>query len=416
MPAAGRGAVLAGSVAARQRRVALSETSHACPTDLVATWPQSLAPLRIGGATIRNRLGLGPINSALFEDDGSISDLHLEFYDRLAHEGLGLLYVGGVAVCAPGRSNRGSLVLDSRVRSYGIARVAEVCHRAGAALVVQLMHAGRQTRSAETGHAISAPSAIPCPVVGELPRALSRDEIQLICRRFGEAAALAEEAGADLVEIHGAHGYLVGGFLSPYSNLRRDDYRAIVGGHSRFLAELLDEVARRTSLPIGLRVSVVENVAGGLRLEDLVRTLRQVDGGLAFLSVSGGVYVREHDVIISSRRLRHLLWERQAAALRRSFAIPVLLAGNAHGLGEVERIVAEGSADAVLMVRALLADPGLLSKWLAGRARDVRACTDCQLCKYHSRGQPHVFCPLKPELVAIRRHWLRSARRRGLPT
>jgi hypothetical protein len=69
-------------------------------------------------------------------------------------------------------------------------------------------------------------------------------------------------------------------------------------------------------------VSVVENVKGGLRLEDLVRTLRRVDGGLAFLSVSGGVYVRDHDVIIPSRRLQHLLWERQAAALRRS-----LLAG-----------------------------------------------------------------------------------------
>jgi 2,4-dienoyl-CoA reductase-like NADH-dependent reductase (Old Yellow Enzyme family) len=201
----------------------------------VATWPQTLAPLRIGGAIIRNRLGLGPINSSLFDDDGSISDLHLEFYDRMARERLGLLYIGGVAVCAAGRSNRGSLVLDSRVRSNGIARVAEVCHQAGVALVVQLMHAGRQTRSAEIGHAISAPSAIPCPVVGELPRALSRDEIQMICRRFGEAAALAEEAGADLIEIHGAHGYLVGAFLSPYSNLRRDDYRAIAGASHGFL-------------------------------------------------------------------------------------------------------------------------------------------------------------------------------------
>lgn len=375
-------------------------------------WSGALVPLRIGKTTVRNRLGLGPINSALFDADGAISDLHLAFYQRFAREGLGLLYIGGVAVCEAGRSNRGSLALDRPGRSRGIARVAEACHRAGVALVVQLMHAGRQARSSEIGHPLTAASAIPCPVVGETPRALSRNEIATLYRQFGRAAALAEKAGADLVEIHGAHGYMVGGFLSPYSNLRVDEYRAAVGGRSLFLEQLLEEVGRRTTLPVGLRVSVVENVAGGLGVGDLASTIDQVRDALAFLSVSGGVYVRERDVIIPSRKLDHMLWERHAALLRRWLELPVLLGGNVHGLDEVEGIIARGSADAVLMVRALLSDPRLLSKWLLGRAAEVRPCTDCQLCKYHSRGQPHVFCPLNRELVAIHRHWLHAGNRR----
>ena len=375
-------------------------------------WRFSLAPLRLGPVATRNRLGLGPINSALFEHDGSICDLHLSFYARFAAEGLGLLYVGGVAVSEGGRSNRRSLVLDSGRRSSGLARVAALCRRAGAALVVQLMHAGRQTRSAEVGYQIVAPSAVACPVVGETPRALTRGEIAAVCHQFGRAAAVAEQAGADLLEIHAAHGYLVGAFLSPYSNLRDDGYGVEPGGRSRFLTELLEEMLRRTSLPLGLRVSVVENVSGGLRLDDLASTLGHVRDALAFLSVSGGVYVREHDVIIPGRDLDHMLWERQAALLRRWLGIPVLISGNFHGLDEVETVLARGSADAVLMVRSLLSDPRLLTKWLSGEDQDVRHCTDCKLCKYHSRGAPHVYCPLNEELVAIRRHWLKVENRR----
>jgi 2,4-dienoyl-CoA reductase-like NADH-dependent reductase (Old Yellow Enzyme family) len=75
-------------------------------------------------------------------------------------------------------------------------------------------------------------------------------------------------------------------------------------------------------------------------------------------------------------------------------------------------VLARGSADAVLMVRSLLSDPGLLSKWLSGQDREVQPCTDCRLCKYHSRGAPHVYCPLNSELVAVRRHWLKVDHRR----
>ena len=381
--------------------------------DWGAGWPHAMAPLRLGPVLVRNRVGLGPINSSLFETDGSISGLHLAFYTRLASEGLGLMYVGGVAVSEAGRSNRGSLALDRSQKSRGIARIVTACHREGVKLVVQLMHAGRQARSSEIGHPITAPSAIACPVVGECPRELTRSEIRSLHREFGRAAAIAEAAGTDLLEIHGAHGYMVGGFLSPYSNLRRDGYRAVVGGPSRFLVELLEEIHARTALPVGLRVSVVENVAGGLALEDLAATLSHVRDALAFLSVSAGVYVRERDVIIPSRSLGHLLWEREAALLRQWLAIPVFVGGNVHGLDEAERVVAAGRADAVLMVRALMSDPQLLSKWLGGQAHEVRSCIDCRLCKYHSRGQQHVYCPLNQELVAIHRHWLAAGNRGG---
>jgi 2,4-dienoyl-CoA reductase-like NADH-dependent reductase (Old Yellow Enzyme family) len=270
------------------------------------------------------------------------------------------------------------------------------------------MHSGRQAKSDEIGYPLVAASAIPCPVSGETPRELQRNEIHAIVQQFGVAAALAETAGADLIEIHGAHGYLVGGFLSPYSNSRTDEYRAVIGGESRFLRELLDEVRSCTSLPIGLRVSVVENVPGGLDIYSLLRTLSYAREDLAFLSVTGGVYVPEGDVIIPNRQSAHMLWREQAVLLRRSLALPVLLSGNFHTLDEIEATLTDNCADVVLMVRALLADPDFLQKYHAGKSHNVRACTNCNLCKYHTRREPHVYCPFNPDLIAIRRHWLRS--------
>ncbi len=372
------------------------------------TGPSALTPAKLGTVVLPNRLGLGPINSALFEPDGSISDLHFGFYERFVEEGLGLVYVGAVAVTQAGRSNSRSLVLDRPERSLGIRRIAEACRQSGTVLAVQLMHVGRQARSSEIGHETVAPSPLPCPVMDERPRELTPAEISRICRQFGEAAAIAEDAGAHLIEIHAAHGYLVGAFLSPYSNVRSDHYAATPGGRSRFLSELLDEVGRRTSLPIGLRVSVVENVDGGLRVEDLAGTLGHAREALAFLSVSGGVYVRERDVIIPSRDLGRMLWEAQAASLRQWLGVPVAISGNFHDLDEVDDVVRRRSADVVLMVRALLADPMLLRKWTAGRRSEVQPCIDCRLCKYHTRREPHVYCPFNTELVAIRRNWLRT--------
>jgi 2,4-dienoyl-CoA reductase-like NADH-dependent reductase (Old Yellow Enzyme family)/8-oxo-dGTP pyrophosphatase MutT (NUDIX family) len=332
-------------------------------------YSRSLSRLRLGDVQLRNRVGVGPINSSLFNGDGGISKLHLNFYSRLVNGGVGLLYVGGVAVSQAGRSNAGSLVLARPENTSGVTTLAELCRNAGATLAVQLMHSGRQARSAEIGHPLVAASAIPCPVMGEVPRELQSDEIQAICRQFGNAAALAETAGADLIEIHGAHGYLVGGFLSPYSNLRTDEYRAVIGGESRFLTELLAEVRSRTSLPVGLRISAVENVPGGLDIDSLLGTLSHAREELAFLSVTGGLYVPEGDVIIPNRQLAHMLWREQAALLRRSLALPVLLSGNFHTLDEIETTLADKCADAVLMVRTFLADPDFLKKYHAGQTQ-----------------------------------------------
>jgi 2,4-dienoyl-CoA reductase-like NADH-dependent reductase (Old Yellow Enzyme family)/8-oxo-dGTP pyrophosphatase MutT (NUDIX family) len=373
-------------------------------------YSRSLSRLCLGDVQLKNRVGVGPINSSLFNGDGSISELHLSFYSRFVSGGVGLLYVGGVAVSRAGRSNAGSLVLARPEDTRGVTTLAELCRNAGITLAVQLMHSGRQARSVEIGHPLVAASAIPCPVVGEVPRELQRDEIRAVCRQFGKAAALAETAGADLIEIHGAHGYLVGGFLSPYSNLRTDEYRAVIGGESRFLTELLTEVRSHTSLPVGLRISAVENVPGGLDIDALLGTLSYVREELAFLSVTGGVYVPEGDVIIPNRQLAHMLWREQAALLRRSLALPVLLSGNFHTLEEIESTLADKCADAILMVRTFLAEPDFLQKVLAGQSQAVHECINCNQCKYHTRKEPHVYCPFNRELIAIRRHWLRSRR------
>ena len=114
--------------------------------------------------------------------------------------------------------------IDSDQHTSSFRRLIEAVHREGGRIVIQINHAGRQTSSSILGCSPVGPSAIPCPVRGEMPRELSFKEIQEIIKAFGDAARRVREAGADGVEIHMAHGYLISQFLSPFSNHRTDEY------------------------------------------------------------------------------------------------------------------------------------------------------------------------------------------------
>jgi 2,4-dienoyl-CoA reductase-like NADH-dependent reductase (Old Yellow Enzyme family) len=364
-----------------------------------------LQPLTLRSTTLANRLGLGPVNPGFFDGGGRLSRVAEVFYSTYAEAMLGIVYVGGVAVCSSGRSNQGSLVITQAGGAAALECVATVTKRLGAAFAVQLMHSGRQASSQEIGHRLLAASPIPCDVYRETPRQATTRDIAAIIGWFRDAAGAAQRAGADVIEIHAAHGYLLSGFLSRHSNTRADCYGGSVRNRFRLLTEVV--VATReaaASCDVGIRINVTENVrTGGLDVDELVEGLLPLREAVDFVSVTAGVYTTGTDWIMPPRTLGQAPWRWRARTVRDAIGKPVFLAGNIDTVDLADSLVREGFTDVCLMVRALLADPLLLRKWAAGRADEVRRCTELLLCKYHSRGRSAVYCPHNPPLKELRR-------------
>lgn len=235
--------------------------------------------------------------------------------------------------------------------------------------------------------------------VRHVPRAATASDIDGVVENFSNAARLAQAAGADFLEIHAAHGYLLSGFLSAYSNHRADKFGVSIEGRFRILGSVLGEIRRTSTVPIGVRINTEEAVPDGLTVEQVLIGLRSISTRIDFLSVSAGVYTTGTDLIMPPRSLGTAVWARQASILKNELGIPILLAGNIDSPATCAQVLERNQADLLLMGRALLTDPLMLTKHIAGRDIDITPCIYCAQCKYHSRGERHIYCPFNPVLT-----------------
>lgn len=369
------------------------------------------APLLVGRTELPNRVGFGPVNPGLGDATAVRRDSLFDFYRQFALGDIGLVYVGGVAVSPSGRSNRGSLVMTEPVTVRLITGVAETVQPSGTRLAVQLMHSGRQASASEIGHQPVAASALPCPYYRELPRSASAADLHGIRLDFVRSARAATQAGADLIEIHAAHGYLISGFLSASANIRRDAYGGSVRNRFRLLAEIIHSIRDECSAPalgVRVRISARERLLDTLTIEETIAGLGPIADELDFVSVSAGVYTESTDLVIPGRKLGAAAWRHEAARIRSELGLPTFLAGNIVSMEIAAEVVGSRQTDVGLLVRSLLADPDMFRKWQKGDA-NVQACTELYLCKYHSRGASHVYCPYNP---VLRRQLLPKVSRR----
>jgi 2,4-dienoyl-CoA reductase-like NADH-dependent reductase (Old Yellow Enzyme family) len=245
-----------------------------------------------------------------------------------------------------------------------------------------LAHAGRQTNTRRTGGLPTlAPSAIPCPVNKVTPRELTPEEIRKLEDAHVEATTRALRAGAEFIEYHGAHGYLINQFLSPFSNRRTDEYGGPLENRARFALKIIKAARDRVGdAPVlGFRISAVEFVDGGLTLEDSKKVSQwMVANGADFIDVSAGISAVDWE--IRSKEIAKGTYLEAAAAIKKAVDVPVICVGAISSLDRAEQILAEGSADLVAMGRAFIADPELISKTLHDKESSIVECTDCRYC------------------------------------
>lgn len=202
-------------------------------------------PVRIRTMEVKNRFVMPPMVTNYCEKDGAVTDRLVAYHQARARGGVGLIITEAtfVHLCGKGFSYELGIYKDELIP--GLRRLADAVHREGSKIAVQLYHSGRQSYEAVTGAPLIAPSAISCPVCGGMPKEMTKEDIRQMVDAFGEGARRAKEAGFDAVEIHGAHGYLINQFLSPYSNHRTDEYGGSLTNRARFPLEVLKTVREK---------------------------------------------------------------------------------------------------------------------------------------------------------------------------
>ncbi len=316
------------------------------------------SPLSIRGLTLRNRIVLSPMCMYSAGEDGLATDWHLAHYVTRAVGGAGLLLTEATAVEARGRISQNDLGLWDDAQIMPCARIAQRVQAEGAAIGVQLAHAGRKAWSADKAHGPwepVAPSAVPFGPEWQVPHALSSDEIEAIVSAWREAAGRAERAGFDVVEIHAAHGYLIHQFLSPLSNRRTDRYGGPLANRMRFLSRVTEAVRQvwPESKPLFVRVSATDWVERGLTPDEIVVVARELKAlGVSVIDCSSGGSVPTTPPGIGpgyqipfAHRIRH------------EVAIPTAAVGLITTPELADEVVRNGRADLVALGRALLRNP-----------------------------------------------------------
>lgn len=358
-----------------------------------------LRPLTIKNLTLPNRIVFPPFVTGYSNPDGTIHDRQIEFLKAIAASGVGMVIVGATAVAPEGKGWTGNTAICSDDHIPGLERLfRETKAGSTAAMGIQLYHCGVTTNSRRTGgRPLVAPSPLKSPYKDGIARELTIEEVKDLEERFVAGARRALAAGADFIEIHGAHGYLIHQFLSPLTNKRTDEYGGSFENRARFGLNVMGKTRKALGedAVVGVRINGDEFAEGGYTLSDAKVFARwAADRGMDYIHVSGGTTRKGMEELAKGT------FTQLAGAIRAEVDVPVICVGAIRTLDRAEEILSKGQADLVAIGRALVADPGMVHKFLKGQDDEVVECVECWGC-LHSMGDDDghgMECAQNPDL------------------
>lgn len=334
-------------------------------------------PLKIRGVEFANRLWVSPM-CMYSANDGIVSEWHRVHLGAFATGGAGLVVVEATGVTPKGRISVGCTGIWNDEQAQAFKPIAEFSKSMGSKIGIQLAHSGRKggtTRpgsdhqmatEAEGGWVAEAPSAIAYGNM-PIPHALTVSEIQQLIQDFADATKRAVNVGFDVIELHGAHGYLLHQFLSPLSNLRNDEYGGSFENRTRFLLETVKAVrgAMRDSMPLFVRISATDWVEGGWDLEQSTQLATLLkNNGVDLIDVSSAGLSDKQEVVAGAGFQLPF-----ATAIRETTGILTSGVGLITTAEQADEVIRKGKADAVFAGRAFLRNP----RWALEVAHQLNA-------------------------------------------
>lgn len=353
------------------------------------------SPITLGPVTLPNRIVVAPM-CQYSAQDGNVGDWHTVHLGGLAKSGAGLVIIEATAVEPIGRISPWDVGLYSDDNEKALARVLEVCAKAGnARFGIQLAHAGRKASTnvpwrggkpltaAQGGWQSVAPSMIPFAEGWPVPHECSINDLHRIRDAFAASARRAARIGIEVIELHLSHGYLLHEFFSPHSNKRTDMYGGSLENRLRYLLEIFSAVRDAVSpnVVVGARISGGDWIDSGAGIEDCVALAQGLESrGCGFVDVTtGGIDPKAKMLIAPNYQVPH------AEQVRKSVKIPVCAVGLIVQPRQAEEIVASGRADMVALARAFLDNP----HWPLRAAQELGA--EVAYPPQYARAQPEVW-------------------------
>ncbi|SKB64706.1 2,4-dienoyl-CoA reductase [Acetoanaerobium noterae] len=354
---------------------------------------------KIGNLTVKNRFIVPPMLTEYASEDGRLTERYIRYYEEKAKGGWGLIICEDNVIEPRGAGFKRIPGLWSDEIMLEHKELVNRVHKAGSKIAVQVYHAGRESNSSITGFRPLAPSAIQDPTQPEVPEELTTKEVKDMVEKFAQAIRRCKDAGYDAVELHGAHGYLINQFVSPFSNKRTDEYGGNFMNRLRFPLEIIERTKELVGdeYPIIYRMSVDEMVEGGLTPED-TKVIAQIleHKGIAAIHASAGVY-KSGAVVSAPTAIRTAVFSDYAEQIKKVVAIPVFAVNKIVQPHVAESLLKEGKADFIAMGRASIADPHLPNKVLENRFDEIRYCIGCwQGCQGKIAKQEAVSCLVNP--------------------
>jgi len=358
---------------------------------------------KIGNLNLKSRIVMPAMGTGIIGSDCMVNDAAVAYVQARAKSGCGLI-ITGVTRVAEGEGVGAPRQVSATDSKYipGLRRLADAVHRYDTKIFLQLQHPGRVvSRSYTGGLQPVGPSAIMSRTMREMPREMTTEECEELVQKFAKAAAVAQQAGIDGVEIHGAHGYLIAQFLSAYSNQRTDKYGGSLEKRMTILVEIVQAIQKRCGrgFPISVRLSCDEFVDGGMTIDQSVIIARKMEElGVAAINVSAGCYESGH-TIIEPQYLPEGFKKHLAVEMKKHVSIPVIAVNNIKNPATAEQYLQEGVCDFVGIGRSHIADPNWAAKAKAGKENEIRHCIGCMHCFVSYGTYGVVECTVNPTMA-----------------
>lgn len=374
-------------------------------------------PIQIGSVTSKNRIVMPPMNANMAFGDGFASERNRDYYAERARGGAGVIILEALFIEWAAKHRTYGMGASEDKYIPGLRMVAEGIQEHGTLAVAQINHNGRILSEDATGLQTVAPSTYSNPATGEVSVEFTAEEIQELVDKYANAARRIKEAGFDAVEVHGAHGYLLAQFLSPFTNKRTDQYGGSLENRMRLPLQVLRKVKKvcGDDYPVFYRLSAEELFQGGLELAESTLFARRLEGaGVDLLDVSGSSLEQPHKLakLIPCNYYPHGSFMASAAAMKKVVSIPVVGVGRINCPVMAARFLDEGKADMVAVGRQFLADPHWPNKALEGRYEDIIRCIACNTgcLDVLLKNKTHITCVLNPAVGREKEYEIKPAK------
>jgi 2,4-dienoyl-CoA reductase-like NADH-dependent reductase (Old Yellow Enzyme family) len=340
-------------------------------------------PGRIGTLDLPNRLIRSATAARMAGPDGRPRPALKGLYRELARGGVGLIISGHMYVDPSGKAHPEMTGIYADALIPDLTELVAVVHGAGGRIAAQINHGGMQCSRRTVSRTI-APSAIDAPFLSQPARGMTTEEVTRAVQAYADAARRAQEAGFDAVQIHGAHGYLISQFLSPWVNRRADAWGGNLDGRMRFLRAVCAAVRKEVGpqYPVFIKLGMLDAVEGGLTAEEGAQVAEALQGmGLDGLEISGGIGGGKD---LNSRagirsRADEAYFRPLARRARSATGLPIALVGGLRSRDVMEEVLESGDADFIALSRPLICEPDLPNRLREGR-QATASCISANRC------------------------------------